>query len=336
MYQRLTPATLRDGRQVEAGVVLAPDAEWAEIIGPLLMHKGGLWNWQIEYVLTHEAPIEARFYMLLEEGKALSHVMTLECAGVGIFGHVWTIPAARGLGASSELITRQMADFSQRGGRALYLGTDYQSTAYRIYHRVGFRSVEAQTGYMHYFQHGEARFAEAYWRSGPVAIEPFGWNHYPLLQPLFLTDDPAIVRNVGMHNIGRVTAEEHPLRFLQPADGADDGLQPSAQANVLVDQTSGAVAGFASWSWHPLWFDVCIVDTFCKRGYWEHGGRLFDSLALPHTARRVVSYVDSVSPEMRSLLTERDYVPHETRSDWVAGDAAGTYSEEITLWVRQT
>ena len=330
MYRQLEPVLLRNGRMVEAGVVQAPDSEWAEIIAPLLAHKGGVWNRQVEHVLHHDLPLEAYFYLLHHQRKPFSHAMTLEKEGVGIFGHVWTVPEMRGQGASSQLIVRQMRDFAARNGRALFLQTGYDSTAYRIYKRVGFDSIEAGSDYMSFFQTSESAFSAAHWQAEQTMVERFGWQHYPGLQPLFTAEDPAIVRNVGMGNIGRTVAEEYPLHLLfnSERDEVDNG-QPAAI--VLVNPSNAAVVGFAGWTWHPLWRDICIVDIFCHRAHWSGAAELLDALTLPRGRRQTVAYLDAQSPQKATLLTSHGFTPQATLAGWLRAHP----DEAIQIWGKE-
>ena len=45
MYESLGSVTLKDGEQVDAGVVLGPDDLWADRVCELLKHKDEIWRW---------------------------------------------------------------------------------------------------------------------------------------------------------------------------------------------------------------------------------------------------------------------------------------------------
>ncbi|MBT6147039.1 MAG: hypothetical protein HOH74_16510, partial [Gemmatimonadetes bacterium] len=68
MYESLAEVTLKDGERVEAGVVVCPDAEWAERIEALLGHKGDVWRWQNRCCAWDELGIDARYYLLHRDG----------------------------------------------------------------------------------------------------------------------------------------------------------------------------------------------------------------------------------------------------------------------------
>jgi len=58
---------------------------------------------------------------------------------VGVFGYVWTDPAARGLGIARALTRRSVDRFWADGGQASYLGTA-EPTARRVYEDHGYRA----------------------------------------------------------------------------------------------------------------------------------------------------------------------------------------------------
>ena len=102
METLLRTAETRDGRPLAIRRVLAPDADWAGRILPFLGHKGELWRWQLDQLLTRRfEPLAFRCYLAdLAEGGAPPRVAgticTIEARDVGLFGHVFTDPAHRG------------------------------------------------------------------------------------------------------------------------------------------------------------------------------------------------------------------------------------------------
>ena len=100
MIESLGPITLKNGEQVEASVVKGPDTAWAPHVGPLLLHKGEPWNWQVAQVLERHLDLEPYFYILQRGDVPFANIMTIESNGLGIFGHVWTEPDDRRKGGS--------------------------------------------------------------------------------------------------------------------------------------------------------------------------------------------------------------------------------------------
>lgn len=293
MYSDLGRVQLRDGEWVEAGVVQGPDVAWAGRLETLLRHKGEPWNWQNSAVVRQPLDLEARFYILHRDGIPFANILTVTRQGVGTFGHVWTDPADRRQGASTRLMELLLPDFVASGGRALYLHTAYESVAYWLYERFGFRPFAPQDGHMAYFVGGETAFLADYFASGTTQIEPLGWHHWPASQPLFAGAWPGYVRCAPLGLVGRQITEEAFLPLLRE--------QEAGQAVVLLQQETGAVCGFACWQWHPIWPDVVLLDVYCHPRHWERAPELLAGLALPE-ADRLLAYADEDCPQKWVLL----------------------------------
>ena len=176
MYEAFEDLTIGNDERVECGVITGPDPEWAERIESLLSHKGAKWNWQNSRLIRNDEGVETRYYVLHRAGDLFANIMTVTLEGVGIFGHVWTRPEDRRKGACSALMPVQMEHFRQNGGRALFLGTGFGSTAYRIYSENGFRSVEPGSGAMSYFTDSPDDFENWYFQNSPSVVEPLCWR----------------------------------------------------------------------------------------------------------------------------------------------------------------
>lgn len=102
MQQDLGTIVLKNGERVEAAVIAAPDAAWADRLKGFLAHKGELWNWGNAENLTKLTGVETFFYVLHREGVPFSNIMTSEVKGVGHFGHVFTRLEDRRKGACDK------------------------------------------------------------------------------------------------------------------------------------------------------------------------------------------------------------------------------------------
>ena len=209
MYQQLGTIKLKSGETVEAGVVRGLDLAWSQRVQKLLWHKGDPWNWQNTQVLENDLGLDVNFYLLHRDGDPFANMMTIELAGVGHFGHVWTQPADRQQGTSRSLMGLQMQDFAVRGGKALFLGTGYDSSAYRIYAAHGFASIEPESGYMAYYSQSQQEFEAAYFAPGQVEVQPLAWRHWPASVALFLGNFAGLVRCAPLQLIGRSSTKEH-------------------------------------------------------------------------------------------------------------------------------
>lgn len=322
MYQRLGVVKLKSGEAVEAGVVRGPDPDWAQRLVKLLWHKGDPWNWQNAQVLERDLGLEANFYVLHRDGDPFANLMTIEVAGVGLFGHVWTQPADRQQGASSQLMRLQMQDFVARGGQALFLHTEHAGVAFKMYANFGFVGLEPESGAMAYYTKPQAEFEAAYFAPGAVEIQPLTWRHWPAATPLFTLDAPGQVRCAPLHLIGRDITEGPFLPALLDAAARQAQGQASAVL-ALVNPSTTAVVGLAAWSWHPIWPDTCLVDCYCHPAYWEHGAGLLNALQLPK-ADRTVAYIDNDNAAKVSLFAEAGFKTVATLPAWIAANVAKT------------
>ena len=324
---------LKIGESVEAGVVVGPDLDWAERIEKLLGHKGDPWNWQNSQMLRSKHGMDVHFYVLHRDGMPFANISTFEFAGVGLFGHVWTAPEDRQKGASSRLMAIQMEDFQARGGKALFLGTEYGSVAYRMYRKFGFRSVEPESGFMEWYATSKEEFDAAYYAAGETELQALRWSHWPSSEPLFLGDRTCLVRSAPMRLIGRQSVELALLGPLQDAVARlATGRPPRFKARC--SRLTTAVVGLAGWDWHPLWEDVCLIDVFCHPEYWDEGRDLLASLSLPD-AKRYVAYGDVNCGRKREVLLETGYEQTAVLRQWVAKNSLSTSFRDVSVYTRE-
>ena len=306
MVQQLETVTLKNGEQVEAGVIYGPDRDWAPRILQMLSHKGDPWQWQNAQVLERDLGIDVFFYILHRDGTPFANIMTIELAGVGIFGHVWTNPEDRQKGASSRLMQLQMAHFRSRGGRALFLGTDFESVPYHLYGKQSFQGVEAGSGYMAYLAGSRETFATEYFRTDEAEVKQLNWSHWPASTALYLWDFPGVVRYAGAGLIGRQSTEASFLHLLNRAERYAKKERPAPA--LVLQSASTAVLGCAMWNWDPIWPDTCLVDVYCHPACWRQAGDLLGSLALPE-AESYVAYADLSCPEQGETLMKAGFNP---------------------------
>ena len=326
MYQPRNDAKLRSGQTVQCGVVAAPDAEWSERLTELLGHKGGIWNWQNAQTLNHALGIDVHYHILHRDGQPFANVMAAALNGVGILGHVWTAPDDRRQNAAMLLMQQATDHFRAHNGRSLFLGTDYDSPAYHIYRRSGFKSVEDCGGCMAWYASSPDQFDAAHFADGPTTIEPIDWPHWPVSAALGLCDSPGVVRFASMHLFGRNTTEGTVLGVLRRQQERGPDAPPCAM--VLSQTASTTVVGISTWDWHPLWPDTCIVDVYCHAQHWRRAGELLEALSLP-AAGRCVAYADPICAERRDVLTAAGFQPISTMPQRLAANATGTQLVDV-------
>lgn len=343
MYEDLGSVTLKTGEIADCGVVHGPDPDWADRIGRLLGHKNEPWSWQNSACLTRaDLGMDVSFYVLHREGEPFSNIMTASIDGVGIFGHVFTQPQDRRKHATSLLMARQMAHFRTRrgrtggAGRALYLGTGFDSPAFHIYKANGFNAVEPCSGVMTWFAQDRQAFEADYFgrADDPTSIDPAGWRHWPTSSPLFCSDfagRAGVVKLPYALLNGRNLTEGPMLELLKTeAERRRDELPP--RALVLQNRRTGAVLGVASLAWDLVW-PVVVVDVYCHPDHWSRGDELLAGLNIPRAAR-VLSYADAGCPEKIKLLGRHRFLPAETLKGHAFADAAHTRRIDVLAFER--
>ena len=335
MYFDLGEVVLRDGGRARAGVVQAPDEEWRGRIERLLGHKGEAWRWQVREMLQGDPQVlegaEAFFYVLHSEGVPFANIMTIEAQGVGVLGHVFTLPHERGRGAASLVMEALLRHFRERGGQALYLSTGFDSSAFRIYARHGFEPVEPGSGVMRFTTSPRAHFEDTYFAPGDASVVPLSWARWATASALFAGDFPGVVRSAGYRLLGRSLTEEALLFALR--DEQKHREDAEAPRVLALQKQNGAVVGLASWRPHPLWPNTCLLDIYCHPNFWSRAGDLIDELSLP-TSQRVVAYADGPDDAKARALEAAGFERVATLPQWVAADARQSQRRDVAVWSR--
>lgn len=301
MYQSLEPVRLRSGETVEAGLIRPPDLEWADRIEALLSHQDDIWNWQNRINLRHVPDLDITYYLLHRDGNPFASMASWEVGGVAMRGHVWTVPSERRNGACKGLIEQQMDDFRARGGKTLYLFTNYQTVPYRIYETLGFEAIEPGSGHMVYRNMPAALFEDSFFPGGETEVEPLSWQRWPLSGSLFAGEYPGAVRCASWKLFGQLSPELPYLEALRAQESS--GV---ARTQLLIDRESSAVAGLAAWRWADKAESECHVDLYCHPDYWRHADRLVDGLNLPQ-AIRYVAYADKACAGQQNALLRNGF-----------------------------
>ena len=295
MYKKLGNTVLKTGENMEIGVITAPDEHHAEEVKQFLGHKGGNWEWHIERCVTESLDeLETRFYVGKLDGDIIINIMTVEHDGIGILGHVFTVPDQRRKGACKGTMAYQMEDFRNRNGRALYLGTGYDGHPYHIYHSFGFESVIPESGFMKY--HVNTDFEERYFAPAPAEPKSIEWHDWPKLTALSGIVGWDTLRSLKWGVYGPTNFEGGFLSFkhaLETEDAYDD-------AKLLVTR-SGAIVGWATVSrdarWQPA---TAVLDLFFHPNFADAIPVLLSTLKYPEL--KVQCYVDSTAEKKAAVL----------------------------------
>ena len=188
MHRTLNTVTLADGTTADIVLIQAPDADYRDAVLTLLAHKSDPWQVHLRAALDNGTDyLETRWYLAIMHGTPVANVMTVERNGVGILGHVYTMEQHRQKGLCKAVLTNVMTDFRQRSGKALVLGTGYESVAYRIYEAFGFRSLKG--GFMQYLAEPQDRFDAEWFAPADAIVQTARWEHWPLVAMLGARDD---------------------------------------------------------------------------------------------------------------------------------------------------
>lgn len=297
MHTTLAAETLKTGEQLTIECVLPPDGERDAQIRPFLAHKPPHYREHIEAALTGNCDdLETRFYIGLLSGEIVGNIMTVEANGVGILGHVHTREDQRRKGICDAIMRHQMEDFRRRNGHVLLLGTGYQSPAYHIYARHGFKDwPNGKPGLMRYDREPQNVFEPRFFASDfcvPVAAH---WIHWPLTALLAACPALPYVRSVTLNVRGAALLEGPYCQFM-----ANDGKRPDVQASVLENQ-QGAVAAFAICVPDTHQSDIQLLDLFAHPSVVAAPLiRLLESLPLPPS--KIHCYADTDDAQKIAVL----------------------------------
>ena len=300
MYTQLGEVTLRTNERMEVGMITAPDAPHAEEVKQFLGHKPGSYKWHIERCVTEGLDaLETRFYVGKLEGRVITNIMTVEYEGIGILGHVFTIPNQRRKGACKGVMGYQMEDFRQRTGRALYLGTGYNSHPYYIYASFGFESVFPESGFMKY--HVNSDFEERYFAPAPVELKSVEWQDWPKVTALSGIVGWDTLRSLTWNVYGPTNLEGGFLDFkhtLETEDVYDDAK--------LLATPEGAIVGWGTVirdsRWQPA---TAVLDVFFHPNFADAVPRLLSGLTLPES--KVQCYIGSDAERKAAVLEDAGF-----------------------------
>ena len=295
MYDKLGEVALKTGERMEVGVITAPDMPHAEEVKQFLGHKPGNYKWHIERCVTEVLDaLETRFYVGKLDGDVITNIMTVEYEGIGILGHVFTLPQQRRKGACKGVMAYQMEDFRQRSGGALYLGTGYNSPPYCIYHSFGFESVYPESGFMKYPVNED--FEERYFAPTSAHPKSVEWHDWPKVTVLSGIVGWDTLRSLAWNVYGPTNFEGGFLGFkhaLETEEVYDD-------AKLLIS-LSGAIVGWATVGRDARWRPVtAVLDLFFHPNFADAVPRLLSAVRFPDV--KVQCYVDSGAEKKAEVL----------------------------------
>lgn len=322
MITQLDSAALKTGERMDIVRVVSPEDSFAERIRAFLQHKGQPWMFHVAKAFEDDTDdLENYFYLGMLGEEIVFSVMTAEFRGIGDFGHVYTKPEHRRKHAASLVIERQMQDFRDRGAKALYLGTGFDSPAYHIYYRYGFRSLFPESGLMGYIN-GEEVVGE-YFAEGEVRVEDAVWRHWPMVFMLTLQPPGRWLRNMAYGCYGPSGMEGSYLGLrLQQLERNEP-----VQAKALVSEHD-SVVGFATLTSDARWRSgVGLLDIFVHPDFADSTDLLASS--LDYTWRKTQCHVEADAEDTVSALEAAGFQVEATLKDQL--DVEGETKDVLVL-----
>lgn len=325
MVQALGTAVLKSGEQLEIVRVSSPNADEAQAVRDLLAerpaplppefrylfqavkellaHKSSEWHTHMDAALKGETDaLETRFYLGVLHGQPVANVLTSEQHGIGIVSHVFTHPEHRQKGICKAVMGAQMEDFRRRGGRALLLGTGFETPPYWIYYSFGFRSI--QGGFMRYTTPGMEGFEEDWFAPRGARVVPAEWRHWPLAAFLASLPGPELMRSYAWRLFG-VGNLEHPY-----VDFMSRRLRKGDAVGAMLEAENGAVVGCGTLVPDASWPQILVLDAFTHKNFVQQLPALIRFL-LPKQGR-VVAYADAGAPHKAAALEECGFIREGT------------------------
>ena len=306
MYEILGETTLKSDEVMEVGLINAPDMPHAEEIKKFLAHKPQFFDWHIERCVTESLDeLETRFYVGKLDEKIITNIMTVEHEGIGILGHVFTLPDQRRKGACKGTMAYQMEDFRQRDGRALYLGTGYNSHPYHIYHSFGFESVYPESGFMKYYVKDD--FEDTYFAPTTTHPKEVEWHDWPKLTALSGIVGWETLRSLLWSVYGPANLEGIFLTFKRALEMDEiNEAQVFDDAKLLATQ-EGAIVGWASVNRDSKWrHNIALLDLFFHPNFVDSVPSLLSAIKFPDL--KVQCYIDSTSEKKAEVLETAGFV----------------------------
>ena len=303
MYEKLGMRVVKSGEEVELGVVTGPDAEWSPRLVPFLSHKGGEWVSQIRKSIDLDlSPLVTKFFILFKTpDDILSNICTWRWGGVANLGHVFTTPNHRRKGAASILMKASMDDFRNNAGRAMYLGTGYDTPPFHIYEEAGFRGVYPRTGFMEYYSGKREDFLAEEFAGEKAGVVDMTWRHWPRLVPLFGQELGGVLRFPGEGVNGRANFEGpfipimHSLEETHKKCLVLEGLKTGASGGAAIIGPDRRFAGSAN-----------LLDVFFHPNFAKSAAGLVEA-AIEGVQGTVVSYVDTSYDERIKVLKKAGF-----------------------------
>ncbi len=293
MYTPIEKVTLKTNEELDIAIITGPEPEWKNRICSLLWHKGYPWTYHIEKALNGTIPdLDTRFYIGVVDSQAVANICLFEHEQVALLAHVYTRPEFRQRGIARHLNRVVMDDFRNRGGKAMTLGTDYDTHPFRLYESFGFKEILPEAGNMTCeIEPGSQENAFSPGRS--VSVHDQRWSDWPHLNLLYHQTGGDWFRSVR-HKLFKPVSYEGP--FLAEHVEVEKSM---VLAKTMVTDEGTAVGNLVCGS-DPLWGnDICLLDFHLHENYVNQSTALLKEFSC--TRKKVLSYARSDTYKEESL-----------------------------------
>ena len=215
-------------------------------------------------------------------------------AEIGTVCDVLTHAETRGLGIARALTEALCEHFLELGGRSLYLGTERDGVAWRVYERVGFQWFHGVV--MRHVPTGPDAFDDDYFAADqPASIRPTEWGDLPGVSALFAAPNRALAGDYTRGIFSSAQTFIHRCVSVFPTIYYDVEAK-GGRCMSLIGQRAHRVLGLASIT--PLDTEyrkhVGVLEVMTHDHHEEHGPDLvLATLAAAQDAcmRQVIAYV---------------------------------------------
>ena len=297
MVEQLPSVTLKSGETAEIYKVIGPEPEWEERLLSRISHKGPLWDKPMQAALREGLPgLTMTFSQMRLNDYAVGNLTLVQALDrpVAILQHVFTDPEHRRKGVCRHLLTVLLEDFAAQSGRAMYLGTDYDSAPFHMYRCFGFEGIGTSGDMVRHF---DDDYPGNFWLPGKTTIRETRWGDWPLLMALYELERGWDLRGYFFGQFGYSSYESAYCKLQEAMEE-----EKAEQVMVLECEETGALAGHAFLAYDEKWPNgPLVLDFFVHPDFMDDATRLLEAIQMPPEIK-IQAYCDSRAEARGGIL----------------------------------
>ncbi|MFP3905129.1 MAG: GNAT family N-acetyltransferase, partial [Armatimonadota bacterium] len=298
MVHNIGTVRLKSGEDAELYKIICPQPDYKSRLLRRLSHKGDLWEDPMQQALESGLDeLTMNFFIVELDEEIVGNITTVQSLKrpVGLLQHVFTDPDHRRKGVCSSLMHAVCEDFRQQQGRAMYLGTGYDTPPFWIYHDYGFRPI-GQTGSMVWAPDEE--YPRNFFVEGDTQIRETRWEDWPLLNALYQVSEGWNLRGYVYGQFGHSSYESAYCKLRR--DMKQDNAGPCVVMQIAETE---AVVGHAFVARDKKWpAGPQVLDLFVHPAYVEQSRHLLEAIEIPDG--KVQCYADGAAHERIEIIRE--------------------------------